>query len=213
MRIFKFPVGLMMALSIFSTTVVPHNVQASVVENYKMNLTSSEKQVSEVFDRFHYAMAVEWDQKDPAFKEQAQKDLEKALLALQAAGVSAAEIQSAMAKSILQGKAQADYKRLVAAIQSQDLTEAQATELATEFMDKNYHEGTSFAGGGHRHGKWKIIVAIIIVVVIIHAIERDHDDDDDVVTQTPPEEEEECHSYSYKSGGYCDWNYGRDNWH
>lgn len=212
MRIFKFPVGLMLALSVFSTTVVPQNVQASIVEDYKMNLTSSETQVTEAFDRFHYAMAVEWDQTDPAFKEQAQKDLEKALLALQAAGVTAEEIQSAMAKSILQGKAQADYKRLVAAIQSQDLTEAQATELATEFMDKNYHEGTSFAGGGHHHGKWKIIVAIIIVVVIIHTLNRDNDDDDnDVGEEEKPTEE--CPSYSYRHGGYCDWNSGRDNWH
>lgn len=194
MRIFKFHVGLMLALSIFATTVIPQHVQASVMEDYKMNLTSSEKQVTEAFDRFHYAMAVEWDQKDPAFKEQAQKDLEKALLALQAAGVSAAEIQSAMAKSILQGKAQADYKRLVEAIRTQNMSEAQATELVADFMDKNYLEGTSFAGEGHRHGRWKVIVAVIIVVVIIYSLNHSDNDDND--------HEEECKKH-------CDWN---DDW-
>ncbi|WP_408097541.1 hypothetical protein ACJVC5_01140 [Peredibacter sp. HCB2-198] len=198
MRIFKLPVGLMLALSVFATTVIPQGVQASVLEDYKMQFTSNEAQVNEAFDRFHFAMAVEWDQKDPVFKEEAQKGLEKALLDLMKAGVTATEIQKAMEKSILQGKAQADYKRLVEALRSQEMTEEQATQMAMEFMDKNYHEGTSFAGGGHHHGKWKVIVAIIIVVVIITCLrDRDHDHDDD------NHEEPNCH-YGYgRNGDHC----------
>ena len=200
MKIFKFPVGLMMALSLFSTAVIPQGVQAHVEEEYKMQFTSHEQQVVEAFDRFHFALAVEWDQKDPAFKEEAQLKLEKSLLNLMKAGVTATEIQRAMEKSILQGKAQADYKRLVEAIKSQDMTDAQATEMAMEFMNKNYHEGTSFAGGGHVHGKWKVIVAIIIVVVLIHCL-RDRDSDDD---DTPMQEEEQPNCHYWRGGGeYC----------
>lgn len=190
MKVFKFPVGLALALSMFATSVIPQNVQAHVVEDYKMELTSSEHRVMEAFDRFHYALAVEWDQKDPAFKAAAQGELEKALIDLMKAGVSASEIQKAMEKSILQGKAQGDYKRLVAAISSQDMTTEEATEMAMDFMDKNYHEGTSFAGQGHSHGKWKVIVAIIIVVVIIHTL-RDRGDDDR--RHHEEEEENNCH--------------------
>lgn len=191
MKIFKFPVGLALALSMFATSVIPQNVQAHVVENYKMELTSSEQKVTDAFDRFHYAMAVEWDQQDPAFKAAAQSELEKALVELMKAGVTASEIQKAMEKSILQGKVQGDYKRLVAAISSQDMTTEQATEMAMDFMDKNYHEGTSFAGQGGSHGKWKVIVAIIIVVVIIHTLrDRGHEDGR---RHHDEEEENNCH--------------------
>ncbi|WPU64564.1 hypothetical protein [Peredibacter starrii] len=200
MNIFKLPVGLMLALSFFSTAVIPQGVQASVLEDYKMQFTSHEQQVAEAFDRFHFAMAVEWDQRDVAFKEEAQKKLEKTLLDLMKAGVTAQEIQRAMEKSILQGKAQADYKRLVEALKTQDVTEEQATQLAMEFMDKNYHEGTSFAGEGPHHGKWKVIAAIIIVVVIICCVKglsRDHDDDKEEV------DHHDC-DYGYgRSGNYC----------
>src|SRR5690606_17443986 len=128
MKMMKLPVGMLMAVTMLGTSVIPQGVQASVMTNYEMSTVSSQSKINEVFDRFHYTMSVEWDQKDEAFKAQAEADLFKAIQALKASGVSSSEIQRQMEKQLLNGKGQTEYRRFVDALKAQNVSPDEAAE-------------------------------------------------------------------------------------
>lgn len=178
MNFLRINLGLLLAVSVFITTVVPQNVQASVLTDVSIN---------EVFDRFHYAMNVEWDQKDESFKEQAAQDLKSSLLALEASGITLEEIQKYMEENILDAKTKIEYKRLLAALESQNASQDEATLAVMNFMEKNHSHGLSFYGEGviRGGGKLSIVVAVLVVVVVTHLLFRkkshDHDDDGDTI--------------------------------
>lgn len=208
MKIFKFHVGFFLAVSMLLTSVIPQGAQASVMTDYKEAAVSSDQQIDEVFDRFHYTMAVEWDQKDEAFKAQAESDLAQALEALKASGVSTMAIQKHMEKNLLTGKFQKEYQRFLNALKEQNVSPDEATAMTTDFMEKNYAEGTNFNGGGTSSSRWKVVAAIIIVVVITHLIIRDRDDDDhehNGDNGKPDHNPRPCHDYPVTKtwgGGY-----------
>lgn len=176
MKFFKSQTGFFLALSLLMSTVVPQGVHASIMESYDMAAASSEAKVEETFDRFHYTMAVEWDQRDENFKVQAENDLADALMALQASGVSMSVIQKRMETSLLNGKNQQEYRRFLAALKAQNVSPEEASALTSKFMEKNYAEGTNFNGGG-THSRRRIITAIIIIAVVTYIIIRNNRDD------------------------------------
>lgn len=173
MKLFKSQTGFFLAVSLLLSTVVPQGVQASVMRNYDVTATSSESKIDETFDRFHYTMAVEWDQRDENFRIQAENDLADALLALQASGITMSSIQKRMEKSLLKGKNQKEYRRFLQALKSQNVSPEEASKLTSKFMEKNYAEGTHFNGEGS-HNRGKIIAAIIIIAVVTYIIIRNN---------------------------------------
>lgn len=187
MTFFRFPLGLTLALSLFMSTVVPSNVQAVTTQDYKMTPAQVSSSVEEVFQRFQYAMAVEWDQKDEVFKQQAERDLVKGLLILIETGVSLEEIQSYMQRTLLSEQTQKHYQRLVDAMRGQNLSAEEITAKTMDFITKNNYQGLSFngeGGGGGGHGTWTLIVVVVIVVVVTQLClkgsngnhHNDHDD-------------------------------------
>lgn len=187
MQIFRFHVGLMLALSIFMSTVIPSNVQAVTASEYKMTAKEVTSTVDEAFQKFQYAMSVEWDQKDEAFKKQAEKDLITSLLALVEAGISVKEIQAHMERTILSSESREEYKRLVAAMEDQDLPEEEITARTLEFVKNAQAKGLGFNGEGGPiggHSTLTIIAVVVIVVVVTHLCLKggrgdDHDHDYD----------------------------------
>lgn len=187
MTLFRFPLGLMLALSLFMSTVVPSNVQAVTTKEYKMTNAQVSSSIEEVFQRFQYAMAVEWDQRDEAFKQNAERDLVKGLLTLVETGVTLEEIQSYMQKTLLSEQAQKHYQRLVDAMRGQNLSAEEIQAKTMEFISKNNFQGLSFngeGGGGGGHGKWTLIVVVVVVVVVTQLCLRgsnggDHHDHDE----------------------------------
>lgn len=185
MSFLKLHFGLMLALSIFMSTVVPSNVQAVTVKEYKMTSKQATASVDEVFQKFQYAMSVEWDQKDETFKQQAEKDLISALLALVESGISLEEIQAHMQKTILSAEARVEYQRMVSAMEGQNLSKDEITAKTLEFMKNAQAQGLSFngEGGPGGHSKWTLIVVVILVVVVTHLCMKggrgnDHNDHD-----------------------------------
>lgn len=178
MKFFRFNLGLLLALSIFIASVIPQNVQAS---------TLTDVRIDEVFDRFHYAINVEWDQQDVAFKEQAAQDLKSALLVLEASGVTMEEIQQYISETFLDARTRLEYQRLIAALKTQNVSQKEATLVAMKFMNQNMALGMNFNGEGaiRGGGKLTLIVAVLVVVVVTHLLFRkghdNHDDDGDTV--------------------------------
>ena len=70
-------------------------------------------------------MIVDWDQRDPNYRECAQKELEISLIAWSAEGILEKEILAFMENNILDAKARKEYLRLLNALEQQDLTEEQ----------------------------------------------------------------------------------------
>ncbi len=79
----KSRINVLLVLSILLTSIVPHGVHA---ETWAKHQTTSpkykEERLSKIFNKFRYEMTVEWDQHDPYFKENAEKELEISLIAL-----------------------------------------------------------------------------------------------------------------------------------
>ncbi|MFP5386589.1 MAG: hypothetical protein ACLGHN_10950 [Bacteriovoracia bacterium] len=182
MKIFKSLSVFMMVFSLFLTSVVPANVHAVTVEDYKVERTEADQVLKDIFDRFHYALSVEWDQKDPEFRKNAEMELKKAL---KDSGLSTEQIQGFLTREILSGKIGQEYSRLLEAMKGAELNQEEASQLARDFMKITYSQGTSFNGDGVHHGNWKYVVTVVVVVVVTALIigslkgGKDHDDDHD----------------------------------
>lgn len=185
MSFFRLQIGFILSLAIFTSTVIPSNVQAASTQEYKMEISEVHQELDNIFDRFHYAITVEWDQKDEAFRKAAEKELSDGL---EASGVSAAELENYIATKILSGSAGKEFKRLISALKEQDLAPTTAAQLGAEFMKQTYAEGTNFYGEGGPHGnKWTVVIIVVVVVVVTHWLlkkhysgkDHDHDHDED----------------------------------
>lgn len=181
---FRLPFAFLMSFAFLLTTIVPRNVAAHTISKHEIKADVAHEQLKEIFDRFHYAIAVEWDQKDQTFKAQAEKDL---IMALEDSGFTTREIENYLATRLMNAQAASEFLRLLQALKKQDYTPEQAAALSAEFMKKNYAHGLSFNGEGKPHGsKWGVVVAVVLVVVITHWLIKkhhgkhdDHDNDDD----------------------------------
>lgn len=180
-------IGCTLALSMFMTAAIPQGLQASTQVDYKMNVEDHSKLIESVFNKFRYDMTVEWDQKDPYFKENAQKELEDSLLNLKKRGVSEEQIQNYMMKNMLSEAAKKDYENLLTTIKKQGLSEEEAAEQVMNFMAKNYKEGVGFSGGASGgYSRLGVLVGVIIVGVVAYIIIKKHHNNEEV-----PQEEEE----------------------
>lgn len=190
MSFLRLQLGVFLSLAILLTTIIPSNVQAASTQEYKMEISEAYQELNNIFDRFHYAITVEWDQKDLAFKKAAEKELSDSL---EASGVSSAELENYIATKILSGSAGKEFKRLISALKEQDLAPTTAAQLGAEYMKQTYAEGTNFNGEGGPHGnKWTVVIIVVVVVIATHWLlkkhyggnddhDHDHDDDEDIV--------------------------------
>lgn len=171
-----------LAVVLFVTTLVPNTSFAA---------SANESRIADIFNDFRYQMTVEWDQKDPAFKNAAQADLKASLMALKAEGVTDEEILAQVEKSILDEGARKDFRAALNVLKTQSLTEAQSMAFATTFMEKRYAQGASFAGSATNTKKLAIVVGIVLLAVatyfvIDHFTKKKKNDE-----PAPTDEEEE----------------------
>ena len=178
----KFSLFLVFALLI--TTMIPQGVNAETWTSHKpTDAKYKESRLAKVFNKFRYDMSVEWDQNDPYFKQNAEKELEISLLSLKSEGITEKDILSYMEKSLLDQKTLNEYRKMMSAMKKQGLSDEQASVQAQKFMEKSIAQGASFGGsGGGRGGSFVVIAVIIVVVVTVivlgHGKKPDHDNGD-----------------------------------
>lgn len=163
--LFRLHLGLMLVFAVFITSVIPSNVQAASMQDY-----SKEERLNQIFEKFDYALNVEWDQQDPKFLKKIERDFYKAL---KASGANSEEVQGFMMKSLLDGKAGYEISNIINAMKSQKLGAEEASSLMSQLLEKNYVEGTNFVGKGVKVGHWKTVVVVIAIVVIVKVIMQD----------------------------------------
>lgn len=156
--------------------------------------TLSEKKIDEVFNRLQYSLNVEWDQKDQSMLDTIKNEFEANLLASK---ISPDEMQAFMEDEFLTGEAKTEYSRMMNAVKTQNLSEAQASELAMNFVLKNYKDGAHFygkGGGYHGGGHYKWILCAVIIVVVVKLCMKGSDGGD------------RDHDYGHGHGGHGGWN-------
>lgn len=175
MKIFKGKLSSILALSIFMTTAIPQGLQANSSVEYKTEISDSSKQIENVFKKFRYDTTVNWDQKDPQYLADAQKELENSLADLKMSGVTEEQVQSYMMNNVLREDARNDYKKLIETMKKQGLSEEEASKQMMSFMEKNHVRGVSFAGGGSSsYSRVAIIIGVIVVGVVTCLIIKKH---------------------------------------
>lgn len=174
MTFLRLPLSLALSFMLFMSTVIPSNVQAASIE-----------ELDNIFDRFHYSLSVEWDQKDAEFKALAEKELSEAL---DISGVTVEELTEYIATKILSGSAGIEFKKLLSAMKEQGLSPKTAAALAAQFLQGAYAQGTHFMGEGAVHGsRWSVVVVALVVVVVAHWLikksknHHSHDDGDTII--------------------------------
>ena len=74
----KSKISVLLVLSLLLTTVVPQGVHAETWARYKpTDAKYKEERLAKIFNKFRYDMSVEWDQNDPYFKQNAEKEREQ----------------------------------------------------------------------------------------------------------------------------------------
>jgi hypothetical protein len=68
--------NLLLVLSLLLTSIVPQGVHAETWTRHQPTSAKyKEERLAKVFNKFRYDMTVSWDQNDPYFKENAEKEL------------------------------------------------------------------------------------------------------------------------------------------
>ena len=143
MKNVKRNVSMLLVGSIFMTTTVPQGLQARSLKPFdaEFKQTSASQGIEDAFNKFRYDMTVEWDQRDPYFRDHAEQELSRALESLKAEGESETDILKYVQSNLLDKKVSADYDRLLGALKTQNLSPEQASRVAMDYMEKNYKEG------------------------------------------------------------------------
>ena len=200
MNILKGKLNSVLALSVFMTTAIPQGLQAHSVVDYKMEINDSSKQIENVFKKFQYETTVNWDQKDPIYLEDAQKDLINSLEDLKMSGVTDEQIQDYMLKNITNDNARRDYVKLIETMKKQGISGEEAAEKMMEFMKKNHVQGVGFAGGASGgYNRVGIVLGIIVVGVVTYIIIKNKHHNEE-----PQEEETDTTTGEPSNGGHYD---------
>lgn len=126
--------------------------------------------ISTALEKYTYAMNVEWDQQDGAFKAAAETELSASL-----SEADVNELQTYVAASFKDTKTRMQFLRLVAAIKAQNLSVDQATIVAQDWA-QNHSLGVSYDRELHLQcGQWCRVAEVTIIVVAIQVIIRDHE--------------------------------------
>lgn len=157
MKILKM-ISLMLTLAFIIGAVAP--VYASSVD-----------EVQNAFNKYNYAMNVEWDQESPAFIDRAEMELKQSL-----EKVDADTLMNYMVNSISDFSAREEFVSLVTAMKAQNLSQKEAALVAAEWAEKASASGVSFMGqGGGFQCKLvcKVIIVGVVVVVVHQLLKKD----------------------------------------
>lgn len=153
----KKMMSLLMVAAMLSNTVF---ATSTVVVDHSQMITKS-------FNEFRYKMTVSANATNANFQAQAVTAFKASMADLQAKGVSADEIMSQMRATILDASTRADFDRMIASMNVNQISSEDAGNMAMEFMSSKYAQGASYSGGGKANIK---IIAVIIGVIIVGVV-------------------------------------------
>lgn len=130
-------------------------------------------EISEAFGRFNYAMNVDWDQNDPEFKAQAERELAMAL-----EGTDPAALLKYTIGTMKDARAREDFKRLLAGMNPKNASRENVTKLVQEWVQRNRTSGASFLGINNVRicGRTCDVITVVLLVAVIGFLYHNRDD-------------------------------------
>ena len=173
MRI-KSKIALIIGLAFFCQSALATTQNFQVVENYTMSEQSSfsQQDIKNVFDRFIYEITVEWNQKDPKFKDQAVESLNNELTILMENGVAPEDIQMYLADSILDPSSRKEYKELNQFLVAQGKTPKERAMATIQFLEDIESSGATFTSSMNGNGRTYVVIVLLFVAVAYLNINR-----------------------------------------
>ncbi len=114
-----------------------------------------------VFDELHYALSVEWDQKDPAFY---QAQMEKFSASVKAANVSNQALIEETLSQVKDEKLAKELRTAFTMISINKMSSSEAQSYVRDVMNKSYSRGASWNGSGG------MVVGLLVILVIVAAV-------------------------------------------
>jgi len=130
------------------------SVQANAVSNNSLK---------KAFDELNYSLSVEWDQKDRAFYDAQMAKFTTQVQALQAKGLTNAELMTFATANIKDAKLAKEVKNAMTLVQINSMNAKDARKLLLDTVGKNYSSGASWSNDGILYGA--LIVLLIVAVV------------------------------------------------
>lgn len=142
-------ITMVLALSIFSVSA----------------MANTNNGLKEAFEEFNYAVNVEWDQKDASFLEAKKLELTQAIDALEAEGMTRAELIT-FAKSQIKDAALAkSLDTVLNAVSTNAMSVEQAQEIMIKSMEKSQSSGANWNGAIIITPGVLILILVVIILV------------------------------------------------
>lgn len=130
------------------------SVQANAVSNNSLKTA---------FDELNYALSVEWNQTDRAFYDAQMGKFTEQVKALQAQGLTNAELVEFATSNIKDANLAKEVKNAMTLVQINKLPANEARKMVMETISKTYNRGASWSSDGILYGA--LIVLIIVAVI------------------------------------------------
>lgn len=137
---------------------------------FTSTIAFADSRISTAIEKYSYAMNVEWDQMDDAFKTQAETELTTSL-----SEADVGELQTYISTSFKDLKTRIEFTRLISAILTQKLSPDAAASVVRDWA-QNQPSGVSYDRDINLHcGLWCRVTEVTIIVVAIKVIISHHE--------------------------------------
>jgi hypothetical protein len=165
------------------------SVQANAVSNNSLKTA---------FDELNYALSVEWNQTDRAFYDAQMGKFTEQVKALQAQGLTNAELVEFATSNIKDANLAKEVKNAMTLVQINKLPANEARKMVMETISKTYNRGASWSSDGILYGA---LIVLILVAVIAAAAAGGGSSSSGGGSTTTCYDEYVCYDY-YDSFGY-----------
>lgn len=127
--------------------------------------------LQEAYNEFHYAVTVEWDQKDETFFNRQQEILKSKLQTLKNSGLTNAEIISFLEAQIPDQKIAHEVGELMSVVVMNKMSSEEASEFIVKELSKTHHTGASWNAIGYVLGGVGVVVVLYFSLVLLDSLD------------------------------------------
>lgn len=124
---------------------------------------SNAKALSNALDNLNFSLTVDWDQQDRTFYNDRKSKFENVMKSLQEKGMTNSEMIQTLAQKMKNKKLVSEVTDLLAVVQVNRLSAAEARKYITETLTNQYPEGASWLGRSAASNFGIILLAVILI--------------------------------------------------
>jgi hypothetical protein len=99
-----------------------------------------------IYDEFHYAIAVEWDQKDKSVAKKAEQNFQEGLEELRKQGLTNEELVEFASSQFKDEKVKTDFNSLMLQMKISNMSPKEVNKMVNDIVKESYQRGASWNG-------------------------------------------------------------------